>query len=839
MRAPWSVSAIFLVVAGSAFATPVEVPCDTDVAGRITGIQVGGARAGVVGEHQLRIMRRQISQPVQNGMPLCAGDQISVLGDTVLVMSLGEYETDITVHPVTSFELANSRSISLRIGKFFATLRGFFEAKTSLVMLAAKGTEFEVEVTDTGIEVLQLEGEVEITPLESEQAKSTPGEIHLVSMQSEHNLPTPLKLKRLQRIVVATPRPFSADEERVFKAIDVNANVILTVRPAQPSISLIPNFDSEKARAAAYRKARFYTIWSPGDASHFEVLGNVYVDWAESRKALVSYTKGGQSPPAGRDAAVYHHNLGTAYRLAGEPKRAQEYFARSRKEDPFLVFSYNDEGDLYADLAGAAADAGNVEQARNYLDRAAALYEKSLDPELHGLGDKRYQATPAYHLGEVALLHAQWTGTSDEIGASLEQAQRWFKQALGSDSQSLFALVGLGRVSEAAQDVKGARAQYEAALKYDSSFAPAHVAMGDSYAQQGDWNMATRYFRRATQADPHFPLAYYKTANAMQKSGNPELARNYYGSYVQIESPLMRDGARMREAKNAISRTPPPPPPSLVSVPDLIGALRKELESRLAAAGLGVGRVQREASETAAQDTVIRQWPPANQVVRRDSAVDLWLSSGPPAPPPPPPTRVSVPDLTGASSQEAESRLAAAGLRVGRVRYAASETAAKDTAIRQRPSPNQVVNRDSAVDLWLSSGPPPLAIVPDLTGSRPLQAVLILAAAELSMREVPIEGGGKAGTIVKQDPPAGSRVKRGTEITVYVSSGSSGADELVYVPNIVKKTTHGASAELERSGLRFELRVGKAPEHSAYVQRQDPPAGTRVRRGSTVVGFIE
>ncbi|HUP62339.1 MAG TPA: PASTA domain-containing protein [Thermoanaerobaculia bacterium] len=779
MRALWSVSAILLVAAGSVIAAPAEVPCDTDIAGRITGIQTGGASAGVADEDEIRILRQQTSQRILKGMPLCAGDQISVLGDTVLVMSLGEAEADITVHAVTSFELANSKSIFLRVGKVFATLRGFFEAKTSTVTLAARGTEFQVEVTDAGIEVLQLEGEVEITPLESEQAQSRPGGIHLVAMQPERALPTPLKLKRLQRIVVAPPRAHSADEERVRKAIDANANVILATRPDQPSTSLIPNFDSKSERAAAYREARFRTIWSP-EAGHFEVLGNVYVDWAESQKALVSYEKGGESPPPDRDAAFYYHNLGTAYRLAGEPRRALEYFVRSQKEDPSLVFSYNDAGDLFADLARAAYDAGNVEKARKNLESAATHYEKSLDPSLHGRGDEPYQATPAYHLGEVALLRAQWTGTSDEIGASLERAQRWFRQALESDPQSLFALVGLGRVSEAAKDAERARAHYEAALKRDSSFAPAHLAMGESFELAGNWNMAVRYFQRATQADPHYPLAYYKTARALQKIGNPELARNYYASYAQIESPLMRDGARMREAKNAIARGP-----------DF-----KESD------------------------------PPSDS-----------YTPPPPAPPPPPPGS-SVPDLSGASSQVAELRLSAAGLRLGRVWTEPSETVPRDRVIRQRPSARQVVNRDSAVEIWLSSGPT-LVAVPDLTGSTPRQAGIDLARLGLSMRELQSEARGKAGRIVKQVPPAGFRVKRGTAITVYVVSAGSGADDAVYVPNILKKTPEQARAELEKNGLRFELQYGKAPKHSIYVQQQDPLPGTRVPRGSTVVGYIE
>ncbi|HKS22345.1 MAG TPA: PASTA domain-containing protein [Thermoanaerobaculia bacterium] len=662
-------------IAASGFAAPDEVSCNTPVVGRITGIAIGSVSTQSAGEEQIKIIRRQMSTRVRKGMPLCAGDRIQVLGASVLVMSLGASEADITVHGVTSFELANSKSIFLLVGKLFATLRGFFEARTQTVTLAAKGTEFQVEVTEAGTEILQLEGELEVMPVAPPEARLG------------------RRLTPLRRLTIpsggASPEVSPAGEESVRKAVDANANVILSMRPARPSVQLIPNFDSDKERAAAYREARFRTIWSPEDKGQFEILGNVYVDWAEPAKAIAAYVKSGE-PSAGdeRHVAVYNHNLATAYRLVGDFTKAGERLARAIKINPSAFVSNNDAGDFYLDEAGTAYRRGDADGARKLLERAESAYDKVLEPALQGRAEPNH-AKPAYHRGEVALLRAN---------ANLEEARRYFNLALKFEPESLFARVGLARVAEAANDVERATAQYQDVLRRDPSFAPAHLYMGYLHARRGNWEEALASFLRATQSDPDFAAPFHAADVALTKLGRSELAQSYSEAYAQLASPLV---------------------PS------------------------------------------------------------------PPHPPPPPSSSSSAPT----------------------------------------PTPTPVP-------------PPPPVIVPELRGETWMQASDDLPWLGLTLRAESVDSRAARGLIVRQDPPPGTLVKRGSVITVYVSTGRNLSDEVV-VPYILKMSADQARAEVEKYGLRFLSQYSGKPSHSAYVRHQEPKAGTRVPRGTVVVGYIE
>ena len=86
--------------------------------------------------------------------------------------------------------------------------------------------------------------------------------------------------------------------------------------------------------------------------------------------------------------------------------------------------------------------------------------------------------------------------------------------------------------------------------------------------------------------------------------------------------------------------------------------------------------------------------------------------------------------------------------------------------------------------------------------------------------------------VFKQDPPAGSPVKRGDAITYWVSSGRPQA----IVPPLTGLTEAEARAALDGVGLNLGA---VTPEVSAIVPtgqviRQDPAAGVVVAKGSAV-----
>ncbi len=799
----WIRAILFLCAAGTtATFGQTDLPCPDAGAGTISGIQVHSADAPLAPPDAVVLLRAGTSQVVRKGMPLCGGDHITVQGDTVLTMSLAEGDesaADVTLNAFATVELNNPHSISVRIGRMFATLRGFFEARTPVARLGAKGTEFQVEVTESGIDVVQLEGELEIDPTGPFATRETtyrpgilPVNFQPVTPPQKKEVPRknptgPLtRLTRLQRLVLvpshgSTPEILPAAEDFVHKVVDENAVAILRSRPPESSRVVAPTFGSGKERADAYRAARFLTVWTPEKKEAFQSLGNVYSDWGEAQKALRSYYKAGSADVSHRELALYYNNLGNAYRLAGLPKEAEGALNRAIAADEYFAFPYNGLGDVYLDLAQYAHDRDDGKNARDFLERAKDYYLRSLDRRLEGKEGGINRAIPLYHLGELSLLRAQWAMESGSQPNKTDpsEARQSFEEALKLAHEFTFAQVGVGRTwaieallairlgdgNESARLLARARAEYDIVLKREPKFAPAHEALGESYEQQEDWKAAAQSYLRATEADPEYPLAYYKAGTALEKIGSAGVARNYFGTFLRIESPLLRSGRRVDQARRALS----------------------------SAAGVA---------------------PP-----RGDS--------------------VTVPPVVGTSINDAEDRLSHAGLKKGHVRLEDS-SAPKGFIIRQQPKAGESVKAGTSVDLWRSSGPSAPVTVPSVVGMKSWQAGLALGLLGLRYREEQADSSFEKGKIFRQDPAEGASVPKGTEIAVYVSTGGAdSSNEFVTVPGVTGRSWDDAKTEIQRAGLVFELRRGDSPEHSNIVQRQTPAPGSRAPRGSKVIVFID
>jgi serine/threonine-protein kinase len=93
-----------------------------------------------------------------------------------------------------------------------------------------------------------------------------------------------------------------------------------------------------------------------------------------------------------------------------------------------------------------------------------------------------------------------------------------------------------------------------------------------------------------------------------------------------------------------------------VTVPDVVGKSRTQAEQDLTEAGLEIGTITRvpAADDTQQPGTVVEQDPAANTEVERETAVDLTIVAAPEA--------VTIPDLEGASPEDAQAALLDLGL---------------------------------------------------------------------------------------------------------------------------------------------------------------------------------
>lgn len=266
------------------------------------------------------------------------------------------------------------------------------------------------------------------------------------------------------------------------------------------------------------------------------------------------------------------------------------------------------------------------------------------------------------------------------------------------------------------------------------------------------------------------------------------------------------------------------PVEDLVSVPLLTALDRGAAEEVLQRVGLGLGQVVfRDSDEP--KGTVIEQNPAAGDSVGKGAAVDVILARASLE-------LVEVPLITGMSREDAEAELAAVGLRTGSISFADSEDPA-GTVIDQRPAAGATVELASSVDLVESQPAFELVEVPLIEGLSLEEASAELEAAGLRLGKVsPNDSEERPGTVLEQDPVAGTRVGEGTEINVVASQPPN---VVIEVPALTGATREAAEGMLSSVGLTvgtISFRDGGGKDGT--VLEQDPAAGTEVIEGTPV-----
>jgi serine/threonine-protein kinase len=135
------------------------------------------------------------------------------------------------------------------------------------------------------------------------------------------------------------------------------------------------------------------------------------------------------------------------------------------------------------------------------------------------------------------------------------------------------------------------------------------------------------------------------------------------------------------------------------------------------------------------------------------------------------------------------------------------------------------------VTLLLSTGVEQVA-VPDVKGKSFEEASSQLQAKGFQVqRNDQVTDSADPGTVVKQDPGAGSKIDKGSTVTLAVAKEPQQVD----VPDVTGETQADAVTRLSKQG--FEIRTREQPvdsqEGDGVVLEQNPAAG-RAKRGSTV-----
>jgi serine/threonine-protein kinase len=90
------------------------------------------------------------------------------------------------------------------------------------------------------------------------------------------------------------------------------------------------------------------------------------------------------------------------------------------------------------------------------------------------------------------------------------------------------------------------------------------------------------------------------------------------------------------------------------------------------------------------------------------------------------------------------------------------------------------------------------------------------------------------GRVIAQRPTSGTRVGKGSQVTITVSAGSGNAEQ-VEVPDVRGSDVQGATQTLQDAGFRVEtIRTAEGDT----VNDQQPAPGTTAPRGAVITLFV-
>lgn len=259
-----------------------------------------------------------------------------------------------------------------------------------------------------------------------------------------------------------------------------------------------------------------------------------------------------------------------------------------------------------------------------------------------------------------------------------------------------------------------------------------------------------------------------------------------------------------------------------VVVPPLAGLTEEQAQTELEAAGLTLGVVGTENSDTVEPGIIISQDPEAGDKVEEGTAINIVVSLGI--------AQVVVPDLTEYKEADAIAALRS----TGEVEYDHSEDensaeVEKGLVIRTEPAAGTSVPKGTPIILYVSVGVEQVK-VPDVTG-------LSLAKAQAQLEDVGLKAktteafsdSVPKGSVISQKPDPNVLLEAGSTVTLEISKGP----EVIIVPDVRTMNEADAKKALTDLGLEPKVTYVTSPDDGIVVN-QFPIPGASAKRGDVV-----
>lgn len=196
-----------------------------------------------------------------------------------------------------------------------------------------------------------------------------------------------------------------------------------------------------------------------------------------------------------------------------------------------------------------------------------------------------------------------------------------------------------------------------------------------------------------------------------------------------------------------------------------------------------------------------------------------------------PGSKVIVPSLAGLTVKEATSELADLGLDLKVEREEFSEDIPENRVIKSSPAGGGRISPDGTVEVTISKGKERY-IVPTLQGLKIEIAEGLISDNNLIVGEIIEEFSSEfpKGFIMRSSPAAGERIKRDSQVTLYLSKGV----EQVGVSSYQGKSGEQALNELTEAGFDVETKYVFSEDLPIGAVVSQIPSGGDIDKGSVV-----
>jgi tetratricopeptide (TPR) repeat protein len=117
---------------------------------------------------------------------------------------------------------------------------------------------------------------------------------------------------------------------------------------------------------------------------------------------------------------------------------------------------------------------------------------------------------------------------------SVDEALANYRRALEQDPYLVPAIINLGNLHYARDEIAEAQALYERAIGLDGDIFEAHFNLGNIFHDLGRYGQAHECYRKALRLNPSYAEAHFYLAVTLEKSGHSQDARPHWRAYQRL-----------------------------------------------------------------------------------------------------------------------------------------------------------------------------------------------------------------------------------------------------------------------------------------------------------------